>query len=169
MAEFAAGEILTAEKLNRRGIKARGRRDSASTGTTTIVGVLRLDDVPILNGRSYRISATGLFGTSTVNNDRIVITIRYTTDGATPSTTSAILPGGQAYQFIQIVGGSTGEDLSVLETVHEPGADQTLSLLLCVGRNLGTGTVGLFADTDHKIELKIEDVGVAVGDTGTDI
>jgi hypothetical protein len=170
MAEWAAGNRPTAEKFNRRGIKARGRRTtSTGTTTTTVLGVLRLDDIPILTGYCYRVKATGLFGVSSVTNDRIRCDLRYTTNAATPSISSPILPGGQCYQWVQIFGGSTGETAGPCETVYEPAADETLSVLLTVVRSAGTGNVSLFADADHCIQLFIEAIGIAVTDTGTDI
>jgi hypothetical protein len=151
-----------------RGMLMRGRRDTASTTTTTIVGVLRLDDQAILLGRGYEIAVSGIFCTSTVNNDRALVSVRHTTDGSTPTTSSTVIPAGESYQIVT-VGAVTGEDSGTLLIYYAPAANQTLSLLVCVARNSGTGSVGMFADGTHKLDISIKDVGAAKTDTGTDI
>lgn len=171
MAGIVAGEKATATRVNFefRDIIARGRRVTASTGTTTIVGVERLDDIPVVTGRSYNIRATGMFARSTVASDRVLIEVRHTTDGSTPSTSSAVLPGGQSYHQANVTGTSAAHTRAQIDFEYEPGSDQTLSLLLTLARDLGTGTVDLFSNSSHALELKIYDSGPAVGDTGTDI
>lgn len=169
MAIFFAGQKLTAAALNNelKKILARGRRTTASSTTTTIVGVLRLDDVPILANRSYRIRVSGIFSNSTVPGDRTVTEVRYTTDGSTPTTSSPVLPGAQAYQ---IVANANSDTVAAIDIEYEPGgSNQTLSLLVCVARSIGTGSVSLYADSSHVLEIALYHSGDAVGDTGTDI
>lgn len=165
---FLAGQKPTAEALTVavRRIRALGRRASASsTTTTTTIGVLRLDDIPVEAGRSYAITAK--YGVlSTVANDWVVVTMRYSTDGSTPTTASAILPGGQATHTADL---ANLFEHGMNRTVYEPTSDEVLSVLLCVVRQSGTGNVSLWADAASDTQLTIEDIGEAVGDTGTDI
>jgi hypothetical protein len=151
------------------GVRAYGKRATTSTGTTSIVGVLRLDDIPIFAGRSYTIMVTGIFARSTVNNDRALIEVRATFDSSTPTTSSIVMVGGQAYQWVIISGGSIGQTGSNIDIKYEPVGSETLSVLVTVSRQLGTGTVDLYADSTHKLKIEVTDTGPAVGDTGTSI
>src|SRR5688500_5519294 len=76
-----------------RRVVAWGRRITASpTTTTTTLGVLRLDNVPLKNGRSYTICTGTLHPTSSVTTDNMRLEIRYSTSG-TATTASPVLPG----------------------------------------------------------------------------
>lgn len=165
---FLAGQTLTAAALNlaTKKILARGRRTTASTGTTTEVGVIRLDDIPIVGGRLYEISSSTVTPDTGTNGDMTNVRIRYTTDGSTPSTSSTVLPG--AIGQVRLDDASNGEAL-VVKTFYAPASDETLSLLLTVGRSSGSGTITLFADGVFETHLVVKDVGVDPGDTGTDI
>lgn len=145
------------------GIIARADRQTNSTTTTTEVGVLRLDDVPIYLGRSYRISWVTL-GDSSVANDVIQANARYTTDGSTPTTSSTIMKLTTDLQ----VNASTAIPLSD-SVIYTPSADQTLSVLLSAQRTAGSGNVGLIAAATYPTQLVIEDVGLDVTDTGVDV
>lgn len=145
------------------GVLARARRETSSTTTTTEVGVLRLDDVLVYLGRSYRVSWAAL-GDSSVANDVIQANARYTTDGSTPTTSSTIM---QLTTDLQ-VNASTSVSLNG-EVVYTPTADETLSVLLSAQRTAGTGSVGLIGSATFPIQLVVEDVGPDVTDTGVDV
>lgn len=165
-----SGDTGTAAVWNRdtKAIIARGRRVTNSTGSasTTLVPVLRLDDIPIKAGRLYRISTAPLGMDGTVAADTIRAAITYTTDASTPTISSTILPGG----LVQTgqANASHGE-YPVISTTYTPASDETLSLLLSVARQAGTGTVVLLGDSINIIEVTVEDIGVDPGDTGTDL
>jgi hypothetical protein len=165
-----SGETGTAAKWNRdtKGIIARGRRVTDSTGSasTTFVPVLRLDDIPLTAGRCYRISTAPLGVDGNNANDIIRVTITYTTDGSTPTISSTTLPGGRAQALQANI--SNGEYLYI-STTYTPASDETLSLLLCVSRQSGAGTVVINGDSVNTIEMVVEDIGVDPGDTGTDL
>lgn len=169
-----AGIDLTAEVLqdefdaHARGIIAWGNRATGSSGATTStgVGVLRLDDVPVIGGRAYKIWSNPMFMFSTVSGDDIGLRIRYTTDGTVPTTSSTLLPG--AAMQTRIFSTSNGDALSV-GLLYFPATDELLSVLLNVYRAGGTGTVTVFASATFPMNLYIEDVGLAVADTGTDV
>lgn len=163
MTTFPAGQIPTADELDQALpiIRQRGRRNSVSTGSTgSVVGVLRLDDLPVKAGQSYTISVMA-HPDSTVLTDFLDITLRYSTDGSTPTTSSSVIPGGEA--VVRTV------SLFSLKFEYVPASDLTLSLLLCVARNSGTGTCTLFADSIRCTEIAVFSSGADVGDTGTDI
>jgi hypothetical protein len=148
----------------RTGVIARGRRLTTSSTTTTEIGVLRIDDIPITGGRGYKISTSCISMQTTVANDIVIANVRYTTDGSTPTTASTALGGvgvvvtnpafGMAHPFIGY---------------YYPTADETLSVLLTVTRASGTGNVSLGASATQPIDLFVEDAGVDSGDVGVDI
>lgn len=150
----------------RTGILARGRRTTTSTATTTVQGVLRIDDIPIIGGHVHKVWSSALGLATSVNGDSIRVDIRYTTDGSTPTTGSSVLPGSAVQQRIS----STGivESATIL-TTYTPASDETLSVLLCVSRVSGTGNSAIFGDTSFSIDVVVEDYGIDSGDAGVDI
>lgn len=151
-----------------RGIIARAERTTAS-GTTTAAdaGVLRLDNIPYLSGRAYKIWTTVLHLDSSVANDEIRARLRQDVAGAAATVSSAILPGSTAHarQVDQNV-----SETDPIQTTYHPGSNQTGSILLCVGRIAGSGNVRLAnSDSDELIGIYVEDMGLAVSDTGVDI
>jgi hypothetical protein len=151
--------IDSLESVSARGIIKRHRRTTPSTGSTstTAVGVIRLDDIPLVAGRNYRITTGTVHPTSTVNTDTIRIEIRYNTAGIA-TTSSTVMPGAQVYEGW----GNT----SHIDTVFVPGSNLTISLILCVARETGTGTASLFTDSVRRTELMVIDQGVDTGATG---
>ena len=140
----------------------RARRITSSSGSasSTAVGVLRIDGIAVVSGRAITVRSGTLHPTSTITTDTIRLEIRVSTAGAA-TTASGILPGAQAFELF----GNT----SIIETTYVPPANQTLSLLLCVARETGSGTASLFADATRFTEFKIYDDGTDPGDTGVDI
>jgi hypothetical protein len=143
-----------------RGSIAWGRRTTISSTSTssTALGVLRIDNIALKAGRAYTIATGTLHPTSTVNTDNIRLEIRISTSG-TATTSSSVLVGAQAYE----VYGNT----SMLRAKYVPGADQTVSILLCVARESGTGNVQLYADGTRITEMDVIDDGPSVSNTGT--
>lgn len=161
-----SGQIPSADELNTitEKIIARGRRTTTSTGTTTIVGVLRLDDVPVLAGYTYRVYTSNLRLTGGTN-DGVEVTLRYSTDGSTPTTASTAM----ATAGVQITNTAVYED-AMLSVSYTPSTDQVLSVLLCVARVSGSaGNAAIGGATTFPIELFIENGGLDVGNTGTSI
>lgn len=146
---------------------ARGRRTTSSTGTTSEVGVLRLDGVSLISGRLYAVRTGLLALNGTVATDTFFARIRYDTTGANATTSSTILPGADAQDEENDASWHSTKSISAL---YVPGANQTVSFLLTAGRLIGSGTVTLQATaTDRLIEMLVTDLGVDVGDTGVDI
>lgn len=155
--------LVTVESNRARGIVKYGFRTSTSTNTATsatAVGVFRLDSISLLSGRAYSIRIPGLHITSTVTTDNMRVEGRFSTSG-TATTASAVMPGLQAFQIF----GSTVN----LETIYQPGSNQTVSLILCIARDSGSGTVSLYGDASRLYQIIVEDLGLAVSNTGVNL
>lgn len=155
---------LDVVELRPRGLLAHGARDTEGPiSTGSAVATLRIDDVAIGAGRAIACRYK-THPRSEVAGDLIVMELRYTTNGSTPTAASPILPGSQAYSFAQ----ATDIPLTVdVETVYKPAVNETLSVVLCVTRSLGSGDVRLGADGNALTEIFLTDVGVSVANTGT--
>jgi hypothetical protein len=155
--------VAAVESTRARGIVKYGWRTTTSTNTansSTAVGVFRVDGISLLSGRAYSIRCPTLHITSTVTTDNTRVEVRYSTSG-TATTASAVMPGLQAFQLF----GST----VTLETIYQPGSNQTVSLLLCIARDTGSGTVSLFGDATRLYQVIVEDLGLAVTNGGTNL
>lgn len=141
-----------------------GRRESNSTTTTTEVGVMTLDDITFVGGRRYLVETSALLLDGSIANDVIRATIRYTTDGSTPTTSSTILCLAQDIQPNINFPITTSPS-----STYAPSVDEAFSALLTVSRATGTGTVGMLGGTTTPIEILVWDLGVDIGDTGVDI
>lgn len=170
MAALTAGQVLTAGLLNRKLRKnvARGRRTTSSTATTstTYVSVLRLDDIPLTAGITYRITWKAHFSIATAT-DVLAGLLFYTVDGSTPTTSSTAVPGSAG----EVDFASTSQQpVCTVVTSYTPVTDETLSVLLgvkhIVGTSSGTMTANGFGTTT---EMYIDDMGDDPGDTGTDL
>lgn len=153
------------ELLSTGSIVSHGHRITNSAGsTTTVVGVLRLDDVPVKMGRVYKIQTSQLHLLSTVADDHVEARITYTTDGSPAGIASTTLPGGRSQGRLSVNAGF-GEDRSI-QTLYSPPSDLDLSLLLCVRRDSGSGSASIAGTSDFEIRMWVEDCGVDPGDTG---
>lgn len=144
------------------GIIARGRR-TTSTGnvTTTETGALRVDNIPVYAGRVYRISTSNINMDTSVDNDAARAAIRYTTSGT--ATTSSTL-GNYMRCTIDSASQSNVHNLIMY---YAPSADGTLSILLTLLRQAGTGNIIFFCSGTDIMDLVVEDLGIDPGDTGT--
>lgn len=142
-------------------IIARTQRTSDSTGTTTEVGVVQLESVPVKSGRAYWIGCSTL-SVSGGAADVVGVRIRYTTDDSTATTSSTSLK----YQQTTIRTGTPDEPLAV-GVWYFPSADQNLSLLLTCARIAGiAGNALIQGGSDIPIQLLVVDCGIDPGDTG---
>lgn len=147
---------------------AYGIRTTASPGaTTTELGVIRLDNIPVIIGRRYRIWTSPLNMSSTVANDLMNAHIRYNSVASPGAGSPAITTSTQLTGLVEgsfSAGGS--QRTQGLNVSFAPGATGTLSVLLSVSRDLGTGTVSINGAPIYPIELVVEDMGVDPGNTG---
>jgi hypothetical protein len=162
-----AGQKGRASQLTQGTIIAWGYRTTASTvnGTATDIGVIRLDNVAVVSGRSYSIRTNSLNPLSTVGTDNVRCQVRYRTDGTPAGITDTALPGGQGYS----AGNGGNWPTLTFDIQYIPSGNQTLSLLLCVARQAGSGSVNLFADGTRVTELKVMDCGIDVGNTAVNL
>jgi hypothetical protein len=160
VAEFAAGQRLTSAALNRRGIIKYGRRDNSSStaNSSTAVGALRIDSISVVSGRAYVINVT-CHPTSTVSTDNVRCEVRGSTSG-TATTSSSVLTSGQWFQKLG--------DPQTFRFLYIAGSTATLSALLCIARDSGSGNVSFFGDGTRNTEIWVEDMAITT-DTGTDV
>lgn len=145
-------------------LKAVGIRITNSSTTTTEIGVLRIDDIPILSGHRYVIETNSVTMHSTVTTDCLRMNIRYTTDGSTPTTSNTALCDAQL-----TVNNNSFPTTSMAKGSYVPGSNQTLSVLLTIQRITGTGNAQLIGSSTFPIELYISDLGPDTGDVGVDV
>ncbi len=166
---FTALQRLTAAFMRDaypQGVIAQGNRTSNKT-FTTITGYLRVDNVELLDGRCYMITAQNMRISVTAGaaaSDHYNFDLRYDGTGAAATTTSTEI--GRA----ELSSDSTTEDNSAPIVVGwvNPTADATGSFLLCATRTAGGATVAVQAD-NGGIWLTVIDMGIAVADTGVDV
>lgn len=171
MTQVAAGEVLSAalfnDKVRRRIARASRTSDSSSTNSTTDVAVLRLDDIPLKQGRNYKIKWQCNFDTTTATNETLRGQLRYTIDGSSPTTSSAILPGSAA-QVRLVTATMFGAVNS--ETDYTPTTDEMFSCLLCIAHIEGTvATIAKADTTSYHTKIWIDDMGDDPGNTGTNL
>jgi hypothetical protein len=167
---LAAGAEPTAEELNQLfaagTVIARGIRTTASSGVTaaTDSGVLRLDDVPMTAGRLYKVTHQWL-PTSGTTTDVAEVQCRFDTTGAQATTSNAILQNSAVR-----VRCDANSDARGWSTFYVPVVDLSFSVLLCLKRVSGSGTVTLaVSGTTRYTAMWIEDCGVDPTDTGVPV
>jgi len=168
--QWYVGEPLAADELNTYaplGIIAWGNRGSNKSLSTTNTGYLRIDGVPMKNGKTYAVVAANVrlsITTSVGASDHYVIDVRQDLTGAAATTASTEI--GRS----EMTAANTTSDDSfppIIALVH-PSADVTGSFLLSARFVAGAITAALQADSPG-INLFVVDLGYAVADTGVDI
>lgn len=136
-----------------------GYRDTASSNATSssAVGVLRIDGIELKAGQDYTVITGTLHPTSSVSTDNIRLEIRYSTTGVA-TTASAVLAGEQGFELF----GNT----TMLRAKFKVVADVTVSLLLCIARDTGSGNVTLYADGTRRTEMEVQRCGPSVVNSG---
>lgn len=140
---------------------AFSERTTTSAGSTSSapVGVRRCDNIALRPNVRYRFSSGTLHPTSTVTSDVMRLEYRYNTSGVA-STASAVLPGSRNFE--------TWGNTTKIETFYTPAVSETVSVLLCIARETGTGTVTLIKDAERSIQMYVEECP-NVANTGTDV
>jgi len=144
-----------------KGIIKYGRRTTSSTTATssTPVGVERLDNINVIAGRAYVITVT-CHPNSTVQTDNARVDFRASTSGVA-TTASAVMDDGQFFCLL-------GEE-QTFSFIYIAPSTATLSVLLCVARDAGSGAVDLLANgTTRNTLLWVEEMN-PVTDTGVDV
>jgi len=159
------GEPTYASDVNAAGIIARGSRSSVVTCTGAEIGILRLDNLALLNGHGYLVYIGNLRVDLTVVTDRPKFLIRYNLTGTATTTSTALARVERAIP-------TSGEDLNsfpvVTGWIYPTSDTSTASVLLSVVRPTGTGNVLVppAVASDEPVTMSILDFGIAPVDTG---
>lgn len=156
---------LSAVEGNQQLVLKRGRR-STSTGnvTTTEVGFLRVDNVPVLAGKIYQINATNLNIDSSVDNDvgRVAMRVKY---AATTGSAAGIADTMISY-LRNTIDNNTQSNVNGFQGFYIATADGYISVLLSLIRQAGTGNLIFFGGSSDICDLVIQFGGTDPGDTG---
>jgi hypothetical protein len=150
------------------GSVGRGRRTTPSSNATTAeLGVLRVDGVTMKTGRAYRIWTSPLNLKGSVAGDIVEAKIRVNETG------TATISSTQFTHIRAYCNNASFTAVTPLTQYYEPSVDTTTaSFLLSVFRAVaGTSSTGvqIYGSPTEVIEVVIEDIGLAVADTGVDI
>lgn len=163
---FGAGQIVYDDDLAALpgSLVSRGDRGTAwaarTPATNTDEGIVRIDNVPLIGGYSYRIE--GRFrGTTATATDRAVGRIRWTDTGVAATTASPEL------ERTELDSADTSNTIHVVGYVH-PTVDVLGSFLLIFMR-VGTSQMTLQNDISSLGRLVVTRVGESVADTGVDV
>jgi hypothetical protein len=154
-------DLITTAADAKKGIIARGRRTS-STGnvTTTETGFLRIDNIPVVSGRAYRIMTNGINLDTDTSNDVGTVRLRASTSG-TATTSSTLLS-----YFRNTIDNNSQSNIIPLSGMFIAGSTGNLSVLLSVQRQAGSGNLVIFCTATDYLDFWVEDMGVAPSDTG---
>lgn len=147
--------------IGSQGIVKRHRSTGGTAGTTTEIGVIRIDGAQVFAGRGYRITVSNLAVAPTVTNDVGRALIRYTTDGTSATTSSTTMSVSQA-----IEANTSFPPVGPFMCDYFPATTHLLSVLLSVARMAGTGTIAAAGSSTIPIIVTIADLGVDPGDGG---
>lgn len=142
----------------------RHRRTSASPSSAgSVVGVIRLDNIPVVPGYAYRIVCPSLSLTSAAG-DNAQITMRVNTGGVATTGSTAIatddrvIPSSSVFDAIDL----EGEYIA-------SGSDALLSVILCIQRISGSGSLSMNGSATKPIDMKAYFDGKDPGPTGVDL
>jgi hypothetical protein len=147
------------------GVIARGQRitNSSTTSGTTELGVLRVDNIPVYAGRLYRISTGPIIIDGSVANDAVRAVLRGDTTGVATTASPQMAIAQMVVPNI-----SLPETLEI-DVPYAPAADGTLSVLLSIVRQTGTGVFQALGAATIPINLVVSGEGIDPGDTGVDL
>ena len=154
---------------NQQRVLKRGRRITDRTGiATTEVGILRVDNCPVLAGTMYRIS------TSSINLDidpnttpagevqTAILRVAYSATTGTLATTTSPEIGRIR---MNLADASQGPVLPA-QGFYFAAADGYISVILTSFRQAGSATLKIAASSTVPLDLTIEYAGDDPGDTG---
>lgn len=140
-------------------IIARANRTTSSSTTTSEIGVLRLDSIPIVSGVVYKIISAPMYILSTTGD---IVNIRFRGNTAGAATTGSTQIG----QGFQTITNSIQPTSAILNIIYPSATTGSLSVLLSVARSSGSGNTQVFGTSEFWVEIgSIADPG----DTGVDI
>lgn len=133
---------------------------STTSASTTHVGVLRLDNVPLVQNQMVRVTY-GCHPDSTVTSDTVITGVRVNNAGVATTASPRIY---KSYAYGPPAVGPRNWAFTYL-----PPSTGTYSFLLSFARNAGSGTCNLFCDADRGTELYVTRLVTNLTDTGTDV
>lgn len=168
MADIAVADVVTAARINDKAgtIIGYGERPTASTAfTTTEQPIMRIDSIPVVNGRQYEIVMTPTVIASSVAADLVETRIRVAV-AATATITSTHLGS-----LIETANSSSGnQKINGATWLYTPTSTGNLSLLVAGIRLGGTGSCAIgHTSTAYMLRIIVKDLGSAVSDTGVDL
>lgn len=160
---MAAGDRLFAADPPR--IVARGRRTTTSAiATTTEIGVLRLDNIPVFDSKAYAITTSSINIDTSVANDIGDARIRVA-QNPTPGTV-ATTASTQIGHVRNTIDDAAASNVIPANAFYFPTADGYLSVLLSLFRQAGTGNIIIFCSATELLDLVVWEMGLDPGDTG---
>jgi hypothetical protein len=163
---------VQAVEASQQKILARGRRETNKTNIgATELPVMRLDNIPVLDGFMYRIST----GPVNFDNQNVGMTgemgeMRFRAQYSTslPSTPAIITSSFLGRFRDSLVESAFGPAFGG-QVFYYASADGYISVLLSAIRTAGSNPVQIVADSSNPLDLTVEFAGEDPGDTGVDL
>jgi len=160
---FYVGQPITADLLTNaypKGEIYRAYRSTAAgpTSGTTELAILRLSNMALVDGRTYRVEVSECRHDQSVSTDHFKWNLRYSTSGDA-TTSSTVLTRSE--------GTADTDTLPPIIGYFRPTADGTYSVLVSILRTSGTGTATTVPDDENDLSIVVYDMGFEVADTGT--
>jgi hypothetical protein len=160
---YLAGQKLRASDLPGGFIRRSRRVSNSGVSTGVAIGVLRIDNIPIVSGRIYTLNVSPMYFVSTVVSDTIEVDLR-------TSTTGIASVGSPVYSAlvddVKTASSATVNRTKGMSIDYISATTGNLSLLLTVCRIGGTGSCQLGASANQPLDLWITDEGADPGDSG---
>lgn len=159
------------QEISQQKVLARGRRTTAKTGiTNTEVGLLRLDNVPVLAGYMYRISSGPVNmdinpNSTGVAADSFSLQYRVQFSSTYPGTPAVNTSSFLGRIRVTVIDEAQGPVLPG-QVFYYADTDGWCSFWLGGVRSGGSKTYQVFADASNPLDLTVEFAGEDPGDTG---
>lgn len=159
------------QEVSQQKVLARGRRTTPKTGiTNTELGLLRLDDVPVLAGYMYRISSGPVNidinpNVAAVKADSFALQYRVQFSATFPGTPAVNASSFLGRMRISVTDEGQGPVLPG-QVFYYADTDGWCSFWLGGVRAGGSATWQVYADASNPLDLTVEFAGEDPGDTG---
>jgi len=148
----------TWKKIGPKGVIARVQRTTTYSTTGAEAGVLRLDNVPVIQGNIYLLQVHGINFTGGASNLSVAGRLRVNSAGtATTGSTQIAETGDEVSTSFAPYQGAP------LAGIYVPGANQSLSALFSVVITGGSGTANFSGTATNPVNFMITDLGTDPG------
>jgi len=146
------------KKIGPKGVIARVQRTTTYSSTGAEIGVLRLDNVPVISGNIYLLQVHGMNFTGGAANLSVAGRLRVNSAGTATTGSTQIADTGDevSTSFAPYQG-------TPLAGIYVPGANQSLSALFSVAITGGTGTASFTGSATNPVNFLITDLGTDPG------